>query len=266
MLQPGDPEYRAYVGPPEEYDLMGATQFRLLCALGLRSHHRLLDMGCGSLRAGRLLIPHLDAGNYCGIEPNAWLVEEGIAHNLGSDVITKKQPRFAHRDDFSADDFGGTFDFVLAQSILSHTGQDLTAKAILGIKDALASDGVAAVTFVECRWPASDFKGSGWAYPDVLRYRPSTIRRMIAESGLSSVRIAWHHPRQRWWLLAHAPERLPGRLLRRRLDGMTILQPAADARHRAFARGMRILRERRPSLRHKGDFADARPDTAHEPR
>ncbi|MGH7086029.1 MAG: hypothetical protein ACREFN_13675, partial [Acetobacteraceae bacterium] len=51
-LGPGAAHYTAFVGPPDEYDLMGATQFRLLTALGLRDHHRLLDFGCGSLRAG----------------------------------------------------------------------------------------------------------------------------------------------------------------------------------------------------------------------
>jgi len=51
-LKPGDDHHMAYVGPPTQHDFMGATQFRLLCTLGLRAHHRLLDFGCGSLRAG----------------------------------------------------------------------------------------------------------------------------------------------------------------------------------------------------------------------
>src|ERR1700722_19889133 len=63
QLRPGDPHYMAYVGPPTHYDFMGATQFRLLCALGLRAHHTLLDFGCGSLRAGRFFLTYLDPGN-----------------------------------------------------------------------------------------------------------------------------------------------------------------------------------------------------------
>jgi len=35
-LGAGDEHYRAYVGPPSQYDLIGASQFNLLCALGLR--------------------------------------------------------------------------------------------------------------------------------------------------------------------------------------------------------------------------------------
>ena len=75
--QPGGSEhYRAYVGPPHYYDLMAAMAFNLLTICGLREHHRVLDIGCGSLRMGRLLMPYLLAERDTGLEPNRWLVEE----------------------------------------------------------------------------------------------------------------------------------------------------------------------------------------------
>ena len=75
----GAGHYSSYVGPPKLWDELGASQFRLLTALGLRENHRLLDVGCGALRAGRLLMPYLNKGCYYGIEPNMWLVEDAIA-------------------------------------------------------------------------------------------------------------------------------------------------------------------------------------------
>jgi hypothetical protein len=60
----GSRDYRAYIGPTSRYDFMGASQFRLATTLGLRSGHKLLDFGCGSLRAGKLFIPYLETGNY----------------------------------------------------------------------------------------------------------------------------------------------------------------------------------------------------------
>ena len=69
-LKTEDNDYRAYVGPLDRYDFMGASQFRLLTSLGLRAEHKLLDFGCGSLRSGKLLIPYFNAGNYYGQEPN----------------------------------------------------------------------------------------------------------------------------------------------------------------------------------------------------
>src|SRR4029450_11413927 len=89
-LKPGDAHYRAYVGPPEDYDLIAAMTFNLLSTLGLRQYHAVLDIGCGSLRIGRLLIPYLNAGNYTGIEPNKWLIQAGIRQEVGQDQIRIK--------------------------------------------------------------------------------------------------------------------------------------------------------------------------------
>src|SRR5690349_1394305 len=149
-LPPGSPEhYSAYVGPPEQYDFMGATQFRLACALGLRENHYLLDFGCGSLRAGRLFIPYLQADRYCAVEPNAWLVKDAIAGELGGeDIIRLKRPRFDHNDEFRVDVFGAGFDFIVAQSIFSHCGSDLIVKALQSFRAALKDDGIIMATFI----------------------------------------------------------------------------------------------------------------------
>ena len=125
-LKPGDPQYRAYVGPPEDYDLIAAMTFNLLTTLGLRQHHSLLDIGCGSLRIGRLLIPYLNRGKYFGVEPNEWLVDEGIRRELGETLVQIKRPTFFFSD--SPDTIAQAkiaFDFALAQSIFSHCGLDL---------------------------------------------------------------------------------------------------------------------------------------------
>ena len=50
------------------WDEIGKLQFDFLISRGLKPHHVFLDIACGSLRAGRFLIPYLDAGNYLGIE------------------------------------------------------------------------------------------------------------------------------------------------------------------------------------------------------
>jgi hypothetical protein len=97
----GFPPHRAYVGAPEEWDLVAARQVTLLLAAGLRDTHRLVDIGCGSLRAGRMLIPYLRPGHYFGVEPNRWLVEKGIEHELGRDLIGMKQPSFRFVDELS---------------------------------------------------------------------------------------------------------------------------------------------------------------------
>src|SRR6187551_1973535 len=125
-LKPGDRQYRAYVGPPEDYDLIAAMAFNLLTTLGLRQHHSLLDIGCGSLRIGRLLIPYLNRGKYFGVEPNKWLVEEGIRRELGETLVQIKRLTFFFSDlPDTIEQAETAFDFALAQSIFSHCGLDL---------------------------------------------------------------------------------------------------------------------------------------------
>src|SRR5215831_2791013 len=112
-LKPGDAHDRTYVGPPEDYDLIAAMTFNLLTTLGLRQHHSLLDVGCGSLRIGRLLIPYLNQGNYFGIEPNEWLVQQGIKRELGEALLQIKRPTFFFSDSPETIAHGKiTFDFA----------------------------------------------------------------------------------------------------------------------------------------------------------
>lgn len=106
----GADNHRAYVGPPGLYDYLGAAQFRLLTMMGLREEHRLLDFGCGSLRAGRLFIPWLLPGRYFGIEPNRWLIDDAIRLELGSDMMGLRNPRFDDNDQMRMDVFGTDFD------------------------------------------------------------------------------------------------------------------------------------------------------------
>ncbi|WFB35313.1 class I SAM-dependent methyltransferase [Kiritimatiellota bacterium B12222] len=221
-LKPGDDHYMAYVGPPTEYDLMGATQFRLLCALGLRSHHRLLDFGCGSLRAGKLFLSYLDKERYFGIEPHQWLIDEAIQYQLGQDMINLKSPRFDHNTDFQTDVFDTKFDFILAQSIFSHCGSDLILKALHHFKASLNPNGLIAVTFVEGE---SDFDGNGWVYPECVTYLPNSLQRFATEVGLVAKAIPWHHPRQTWYLLALDHQRLPPDAYLPFLTGSVLFDP-----------------------------------------
>jgi SAM-dependent methyltransferase len=126
-VTPGEDEqlqqrrYRAYMRKPQDYGWMGAYQFEYLLRLGLRERDSLLDIGCGSLRGGRLFIPYLLPGRYHGIDTDVSLIEEGLDHELGRSILDVKRPTFLIDDDFTCSAFGRTFDYVLAHSIFSHT-------------------------------------------------------------------------------------------------------------------------------------------------
>ncbi len=210
----GGDHYRAYVGPPKQYDFMGATQFRLVTALGLREEHRYLDVGCGSLRAGRLLIPYLMPGRYYGIEPNTRLYKDAIAGELGQGLIDIKQPVFF--DDASLDlrVTGETFDFIVAQSIFSHTGLDMLEGALSSARDVLAPSGQFLFTAITESAPGFGERSplgrdaKGWIYPECVSFSEDEITSICNRAGLQAQRLAWFHPRQVWYRAVTNPDML----------------------------------------------------------
>ncbi len=223
-LKPGDPHYRAYVGPPLEYDLVGASQFRLLTTLGLRAGHRCLDLGCGSLRAGRLLIPYLDPGNYFGIDPNSWLIDEGVRLEVGGELIRMKQPRFDYNDRMDCTVFGADFDFIVAQSVFSHTGRDMFAAGLRSAAGSLAKGGLLVATFARPERKPRAPRGagaSGWLYPGVYAFTAEEVLELCADAGLTARLIPWVHPRQQWFLAARDQAALPPESFDIHLSGVT---------------------------------------------
>src|SRR5262245_36492349 len=95
-VRPGSHHYRAFVGDTQTYDIFSYMQFSLMTLLGLRENHTLLDIGCGSLRAGKLFLMYLLPDRYFGIEPEQWLVQEGIDRELGREIMERKRPRFLY--------------------------------------------------------------------------------------------------------------------------------------------------------------------------
>jgi SAM-dependent methyltransferase len=189
QLCPGSEHYMAYVGPPDQYDLMGASQFALLVTLGLRDTHRVLDFGCGSLRLGRLLIPYLGRGNYTGLDPNIWLVDDAVKRQLGQGILGVKEPRFFVHDDFRADRCGNNFDFIVAQSIFSHTGADLIASALSSFAAALVDSGLVLITVLHPGQDgAAEFFGAGWVYPSCVAHKPETLARIFSAANFPHFR------------------------------------------------------------------------------
>jgi SAM-dependent methyltransferase len=174
--------------------------FNLLTTLGLRQYHSLLDIGCGSLRIGRLLIPYLNRGKYFGIEPAEWLVAEGIRQELGETVVQTKRPTFFFSDSpETVVQAKVSFDFALAQSIFSHCGLDLIKGWLSSVSHSLAPDGVLLATFLSGE---EDSPRTGWIYPECVHYRPGTLERAAAERNLRFEILDWKHPRQTWALFA----------------------------------------------------------------
>jgi SAM-dependent methyltransferase len=189
----GSDHYRAFVGPPAKYDLLGALQFQAMTTLGLREHHSLLEVGCGSLRAGRLFLVYLLPGRYFGIEPNKRILKDGLRHHFGvtwwnRSVLRRRRPQFDFNDQFDFQIFGARFDFILAQSILSHTGPKETHAFLASCASVLKPGGKALVTYIRGQTDCSE---DGWYYPKCVTYRDSTMAAIAGKYGLRTSPTEW---------------------------------------------------------------------------
>jgi len=192
--------HRARVGPAHLFDIIGAQQFCVLTGLGLREYHRLLDVGCGCLRGGRFFIPYLGRGNYVGLEPERELLDAGIALEVGRGVVYHKRAEFRYFDDFRLSRLFRKFDFVLAQSILSHMGPDLLALIFQEAHHALFDGGTFAATWFQ---GDEDETRDGWHAGVAIRYRDWTVSELAMDAGFESFKILdVTHPMGQTWFAA----------------------------------------------------------------
>lgn len=201
--------HRSYVGPETLYDLIGSSQFSLLTVLGLREQHTLLDIGSGSFRGGKLFIPYLASGNYYAIEPNTWLIDEGIAKEIGQAQIALKRPVLSHDADFTLTTFGRTFDFLLAHGIFSHASQRQIARCLSQARLVMEPHSVFAATFNVWRpetGQEENYTDDAWSYPGTVSYTLERMTELAAEHGLRCRQIAWPQADGQTWIMLTRPE------------------------------------------------------------
>jgi SAM-dependent methyltransferase len=146
--QIADGRHRRLVGA--QWDTMGRKQLDFLVEHGLRPDHRLLDVACGSLRAGRHLVDYLEPGNYYGIDHSADLIDAGYYHEL-DDAQRQRLPRenLTVNGSFRVADLGQTFDVALANSLFSHLNLSHVRLCMARVAEALDPGGRFFATFFE---------------------------------------------------------------------------------------------------------------------
>ncbi|MBB3996845.1 class I SAM-dependent methyltransferase [Aureimonas pseudogalii] len=129
-LNPYDDDFSKRLAAPDGHrniigglwDEMGSLQRDYLVDQGLRPNDRLIDIGCGSLRAGVALVPYLDPGHYYGVDYLGALLEEGYEKEIRPLGLVNRLPRenLAEERAFLLPFDGVVFDVALAQSVFTH--------------------------------------------------------------------------------------------------------------------------------------------------
>lgn len=141
-------EHRRYVGGV--WDTHGQKQVAYLRSRGLQPHHTLLDIGCGSFRAGRHFIDYLDAGRYYGIEANQSVIQAGYDRELSDEQRAKTPVEHLRVTDRFYAEFDGTrFDYALAQSVFTHVSLNHIRLCLFRLAQVMKPGGTFYATFFE---------------------------------------------------------------------------------------------------------------------
>ena len=115
------------------WDETGRLQMRLLCEAGLQPHHRLLDIGAGSLRLGCRAVPYLDPGNYWGTDASGALMARGRAVEL-PDPDRLPPGHLVQDADFAFPGVPDTIDFAIAFAVFTHLPANRLPPALASVR------------------------------------------------------------------------------------------------------------------------------------
>lgn len=111
------------------WDETGRVQMAALRAEGLMPHHRLLDIGAGSLRLGCKAVPYLDPDHYWGTDLSGALMQRGYVLELAhKDRLPPAQ--LIEDADFTFPGIPDNIDFAIAFAIFTHLPADNLATAL----------------------------------------------------------------------------------------------------------------------------------------
>jgi ubiquinone/menaquinone biosynthesis C-methylase UbiE len=132
-----------------EWDLMGPAQLEFMKSVGLEPHHRLLDVGCGSLRGGVCFIPYLDVGNYYGIDKEPSLIDAAREKEIPRYKLQDKKPNLYVVDDFDVSRIGVEFDFMFSHSVFSHLSPEQIERCLNNLLSWLKPGGALYIDYKE---------------------------------------------------------------------------------------------------------------------
>jgi SAM-dependent methyltransferase len=189
----GQDWHRRVVGG--RWEKIGALQLQFLRSQGLQPEHFLLDVGCGSLRAGTKFIDYLDSGRYFGIDSDAKVLAAGRDIEVQKSGLAEKKPTLCQVTDFDLSVFGRPelyFDFAMAQSVFTHLDPDMIEICLIRVMRRMQPGGHFFATFYESGDGSIKY---GCAYPEMPWYPFAMFKEMAERIGMAVEYIGnWGHP------------------------------------------------------------------------
>lgn len=122
------------------WDVMQRWQFEALLAIGLQPENRFLDIGCGVLRLGMVLIPYLNSNRYFGTDAVPAYIE--ASQRFATCLLkTSKQYQILLDRSFEFTKFGVKFDFAMAHSVFTHMSKNEITDCMRNLSNVMAPGG-----------------------------------------------------------------------------------------------------------------------------
>jgi 2-polyprenyl-3-methyl-5-hydroxy-6-metoxy-1,4-benzoquinol methylase len=198
------------------WDEMGTLQLEFLIARGLRPEHRLLDVGCGSLRAGIRFVDYLAPEGYYGIDINQTLLDAGYEHELSEELRSKLPRDHLRATDRFDGDFGIPFDFAIAQSVFTHISLNQIRLCLFRVAKVMPPGGRFFASYFEAP-PAhpidkSRADGALWTERNAFFYYRRDLRYAALGMPWEVRHIGdWSHPRHQQMMEYQRLEAVPPR-------------------------------------------------------
>jgi len=181
-----DPDLAIGSASRDRWLALGKLQFDYLVGHGLEPHHRMLEIGCGNLRAGWRFIDLLEPGNYHGVDASPAILV-AAQRTLVDHDLRDKLPYLTPVEDLTLAFLpSGRFDVVHAHSVFSHTPPDVVEECFANVGRVMAPDG-----FFDLTFNATSGREHHIAREDFY-YRPQTLIDLAASYGFDAeVMVDW---------------------------------------------------------------------------
>ncbi|MER6997616.1 class I SAM-dependent methyltransferase [Streptomyces sp. NPDC000410] len=164
----------------ERWLALGQMQFDYLVEHGLKPQDRMLEIGCGNLRAGWRFIDFLEPGHYYGIDISPDILIEA-KRTLVRYELQNKLPHLAIADDLTLDFLPSAgFTVVHAHSVFSHSPLSVIDECLAHVERVLAPGG-----FFDFTFDRTEGAEHHVLHEDFY-YRTETLVRLAEKHGLSA--------------------------------------------------------------------------------